>query len=131
MNPQQRLLYQAAYQAVAQSGYFQYLIFAKRGKRFGCYIGVCYNDYENNVSHCALNVLSVTGNLRGFVAMRISYYFGWKCPGLVLNAMSLSNLYDAALEKAGMAADQVSVVEAHGTGTPVGVLAEYESIRQV
>ncbi|KAI1288309.1 putative polyketide synthase [Xylaria venustula] len=240
MDPQQRLLYQAAYQAVTQSGYFQGPA-TRRDKQIGCYIGVCYNDYENNVSHHTPNAFSATGNLRGFVAGKISHYFGWTGPALTIdtacssssvaihqachailsgecqvalaggtnfissptlfqnlaaasflspsgqskpfdiaadgycrgeavavvflknmaqalndhdqilgsiastavsqnhnctpifvpNAMSLSNLYDTALKKSGISADQVSVVEAHGTGTPVGDPAEYESIRKV
>ncbi|KAI1810887.1 putative polyketide synthase [Poronia punctata] len=90
MDPQQRMLYQAAYQAVAQSGYFQRSP-RERASRVGCYVGVCYNDYENNVSHHAPNAFSATGNLRGFVAGKISHYFGWNGPALTIDTACSSS----------------------------------------
>ncbi|KAI2602598.1 putative polyketide synthase [Hypoxylon sp. NC1633] len=84
MDPQQRLLYQAAYQAVAQSGYFQKRL-TDLDTQVGCYIGLCATDYENNVAHHAPNAFSATGNLRSFVAGKISHYFGWTGPGLTID----------------------------------------------
>ncbi|KAI1770196.1 putative polyketide synthase [Hypoxylon cercidicola] len=84
MDPQQRLLYQAAYQAVAQSGYFQKQL-TSLDTQVGCYIGCCATDYENNVSHHAPNAFSATGNLRSFIAGKISHYFGWTGPGLTID----------------------------------------------
>lgn len=84
MDPQQRLLYQAAYQAVAQSGYFQKPLTGK-DTHVGCYIGSCGNDYEANISHHAPNAFSATGNLRSFIAGKISHYFGWTGPGLMID----------------------------------------------
>ncbi|XXH01490.1 hypothetical protein Hte_007850 [Hypoxylon texense] len=84
MDPQQRLLYQAAYQAVAQSGYFQKQL-TSVDTQIGCYIGCCATDYENNVSHHAPNAFSATGNLRAFIAGKISHYFGWTGPGLTID----------------------------------------------
>ncbi|KAI1752885.1 putative polyketide synthase [Xylaria castorea] len=92
MDPQQRLLYEAAYQAVSQSGYFQTTV-KKRERNVGCYIGVCYNDYEHNVSHHQPNAFSATGNLRAFVAGKVSHYFGWYGPSLTVDtACSSSNV---------------------------------------
>ncbi|KAI1377954.1 putative polyketide synthase [Hypoxylon crocopeplum] len=84
MDPQQRLLYQAAYQAVAQSGYFQKSL-TTLDTQVGCYIGVCATDYENNVAHHQPNAFSATGNLRSFIAGKISHYFGWTGPGLTID----------------------------------------------
>nr|UOS85799.1 non-reducing polyketide synthase [Hypoxylon rubiginosum] len=84
MDPQQRLLYQAAYQAVAQSGYFQKQL-TGLDTQIGCYIGCCAVDYESNVSHHAPNAFSATGNLRAFIAGKISHYFGWTGPGLTID----------------------------------------------
>ncbi|KAI0165152.1 putative polyketide synthase [Hypoxylon sp. FL1284] len=84
MDPQQRLLYQAAYQAVAQSGYFQKKL-TGLDTQVGCYIGCCATDYENNVGHHAPNAFSATGNLRSFIAGKISHYFGWTGPGLTID----------------------------------------------
>ncbi|KAL8720574.1 MAG: hypothetical protein Q9225_002593 [Loekoesia sp. 1 TL-2023] len=84
MDPQQRLLLQVAYQAVEQSGYFQ-LSNTKRDSNIGCYIGVCATDYENNIACHAPNAFSATGNLRSFIAGKISHYFGWTGPGLTID----------------------------------------------
>ncbi|KAJ5893429.1 Polyketide synthase [Penicillium taxi] len=82
MDPQQRLLLEVAYQAVEQSGYFQK---KTPSSDVGCYIGTCAVDYENNVGCHAPNAFSSTGNLRGFIAGKVSHYFGWTGPGLTLD----------------------------------------------
>ncbi|KAJ5910075.1 Polyketide synthase [Penicillium tannophilum] len=82
MDPQQRLLLEVAYQAVEQSGYFQS---KTPSSDVGCYIGTCAVDYENNVGCHAPNAFSSTGNLRGFIAGKVSHYFGWTGPGLTLD----------------------------------------------
>ena len=82
MDPQQRLLLEVAYQAVEQSGYFQK---HTPSLDVGCYIGTCAVDYENNVASHAPNAFSSTGNLRGFIAGKVSHYFGWTGPGLTLD----------------------------------------------
>ncbi|KAI9879282.1 MAG: hypothetical protein M1830_009012 [Pleopsidium flavum] len=83
-DPQQRLLMQIAYQAVEQSGYFQSPK-ADTDKHIGCYIGVCATDYENNIACHPPNAFSATGNLRSFIAGKISHYFGWTGPGLTID----------------------------------------------
>ncbi|KAK1248838.1 hypothetical protein MKX08_007058 [Trichoderma sp. CBMAI-0020] len=237
-DPQQRLLMQVAYQAVEQSGYFNK---GRPDKSVGCYIGVCSTDYENNVACYAPNAFSATGNLRSFIAGKVSHYFGWEGPAMTLdtacsasavsihlacqailsgectsalaggtnimtnplwfqnlagasflsptgsckpfdskadgycrgegiaavflkkmslaiadgdqiigclaatavnqnqnctpifvpNSPSLSNVFQTAMNRAGLEPAQVTVVEAHGTGTPVGDPAEYESVKKV
>ncbi|TVY85269.1 Citrinin polyketide synthase [Lachnellula suecica] len=47
------------------------------------------------------------------------------------SVLSLSNVFNSVIRKAGLDPKNVSVVEAHGTGTQVGDKAEYESIRKV
>ncbi|KAL8907697.1 MAG: hypothetical protein Q9207_001266 [Kuettlingeria erythrocarpa] len=84
MDPQQRLLLQVAYQAVEQSGYFESSMTPK-DTGIGCYIGVCATDYENNIACHAPNAFSATGNLRSFIAGKISHYFGWTGPGLTVD----------------------------------------------
>ncbi|KAE8373904.1 hypothetical protein BDV26DRAFT_300722 [Aspergillus bertholletiae] len=82
MDPQQRLILQTAYQAVAQSGYYH-----KPGadRRIGCYIGCVANDYENNVSHTTPTAFSATGVLRSYISGKVSHYFGWTGPGMVID----------------------------------------------
>ena len=81
-DPQQRLMMQIAYQAVEQSGYFNS---PDVDKHVGCYIGVCAVDYENNIACYPPNAFSATGNLKSFIAGKISHYFGWTGPGLTID----------------------------------------------
>ncbi|KAI8635190.1 putative polyketide synthase [Xylariaceae sp. FL1651] len=88
MDPQQRLLLQIAYQAVEHSGYFQSI---DPDRRVGCYIGLCATDYENNIACHAPNAFSATGNLQGFVAGKVSHFFGWTGPGLTIDTACSSS----------------------------------------
>ena len=74
---QHRLMLQAAYQAVEQSGYFGS---PNQDKCNGSYIGVGLVDYENNIAGYPANAYLGTGNLRSSAAGRISHYFGWTGP---------------------------------------------------
>lgn len=87
-DPQHRLMLQAAYQAVEQSGYFSS---PNQDKHIGCYIGVGLVDYENNIACHAANAYSATGNLKAFVAGKISHYFGWTGPGLTIDTACSSS----------------------------------------
>jgi acyl transferase domain-containing protein/nucleoside-diphosphate-sugar epimerase/SAM-dependent methyltransferase/acyl carrier protein len=87
-DPQHRLMLQAAYQAVEQSGYFAS---PDQDKHIGCYIGVGLVDYENNIACHAANAYSATGNLKAFVAGKISHYFGWTGPGLTIDTACSSS----------------------------------------
>lgn len=88
MDPQQRQILQIAYQAVHQSGYFRNL---DPDKRVGCYIGVCSTDYEDNISCHAPTAYSATGHLRGFIAGKVSHFFGWTGPGLTIDTACSSS----------------------------------------
>ncbi|KAL3433416.1 hypothetical protein BDV09DRAFT_171928 [Aspergillus tetrazonus] len=88
MDPQQRHLLQIAYQAVEQSGYFHS---ANPDRQIGCYMGVCACDYENNIACHAPNAFSATGNLQGFIAGKVSHFFGWTGPGLTIDTACSSS----------------------------------------
>ncbi|KAI1152043.1 putative polyketide synthase [Nemania diffusa] len=81
-DPQQRLMLQCAYQAVEQSGYFHQ---PDVEKNIGCYLGACAADYEQNVAGYAPTAFTATGNLKSFIAGKISHYFGWTGPGLTID----------------------------------------------
>ncbi|KAK3995181.1 hypothetical protein QBC44DRAFT_320652 [Cladorrhinum sp. PSN332] len=81
-DPQQRLFLQSAYQAVEQSGYFNT---PNVDTNVGVYVGVCAADYEANIACYAPNAFSATGNLKSFIAGKISHYFGWHGPGLTID----------------------------------------------
>lgn len=87
MDPQQRLILQTAYQAVAQSGYYFHSNRNKStsSRRIGCYIGSVTNDYEYNISHTIPNAFSATGALRSYIAGKVSHFFGWTGPAMTLD----------------------------------------------
>ncbi|KAJ6013598.1 polyketide synthase [Penicillium herquei] len=82
MDPQQRLMLQAAYQAVEQSGYFA---LPNPDTHIGCYIGACAADYEHNVACHPPNAFTATGNLKSFIPGKVSHYFGWTGPGMTID----------------------------------------------
>lgn len=88
MDPQQRQILQIAYQAVEQSGYFHN---SQSDRNVGCYVGVCACDYENNIACHAPNAFTATGNLKGFIAGKVSHYFGWTGPGVVIDTACSSS----------------------------------------
>ncbi|XDG01217.1 hypothetical protein ABKA04_000832 [Annulohypoxylon sp. FPYF3050] len=87
-DPQQRLMLQAAYQAVEQSGYFN---LPSADAHVGCYIGVCSVDYEQNIACHPPNAFTATGNQRGFIAGKVSHYFGWTGPGITVDTACSSS----------------------------------------
>ena len=87
-DPQHRLMLQAAYQAVEQSGYFN---MPSPDQHIGCYIGVGLVDYENNVACYPATAYTATGNLKSFAAGKISHYFGWTGPGLTIDTACSSS----------------------------------------
>lgn len=86
-DPQHRLMLQVAYQAVEQSGYFA----SEFDKHIGCYMGVGNGDYESNIACHPANAYSATGNLKSFLAGKISHYFGWTGPSLTLDTACSSS----------------------------------------
>ncbi|KAI1160776.1 hypothetical protein F5B18DRAFT_631325 [Nemania serpens] len=88
-DPQQRHMMQIAYQALEQSGYFSNV---PTDKKIGCYIGVCSADYENNAACHQPNAFTAIGNLKSFIAGKISHYFGWLGPSMCIDSACSSSL---------------------------------------
>ncbi|KAL8382486.1 hypothetical protein RB595_006323 [Gaeumannomyces hyphopodioides] len=97
-DPQQRLMLQAAYQAVEQSGYFGRQLGGGGGggasgdRKIGCYIGVCSADYENNMACYQPNAFTAIGNLKSFIAGKVSHWFGWLGPSMCIDTACSSSL---------------------------------------
>lgn len=87
-DPQHRLILQLAYQAVEQSGYFGVPNF---NKHIGCYVGVGNVDYDRNIACHPANAYSATGNLRSFIAGKVSHHFGWTGPSLTVDTACSSS----------------------------------------
>lgn len=84
MDPQQRLLLEVAYEAMESSG-FCGLRAEKLPRDIGCYVGVGADDYTDNVGSRHANAYSSTGTLQAFNTGRISHYFGWTGPSVVVD----------------------------------------------
>ena len=88
MDPQQRVLLQVAYEALESSGYFAD---SARPEDVGCYIGACATDYDFNVASHPPTAYSAIGTLRSFLSGKLSHYFGWSGPSLVLDTACSSS----------------------------------------
>ena len=90
MDPQQRLILQCAYEALESSGHFGKLA-NRASDDTGCFIGVCTNDYNDNVASQNPNAYSSLGTLRAFISGKISHYFGWSGPSLTFDTACSSS----------------------------------------
>lgn len=88
MDPQQRLLLELAYESLEMSGYFGN---PSKPQDVGVYIGACATDYDFNVACHPANAYSATGTLRSFLSGKLSHYFGWYGPSLVLDTACSSS----------------------------------------
>ena len=91
MDPQQRLILQCAYEALESSGHFGKLSNSVVDDDTGCFVGVCTNDYNDNVASHNPNAYSSLGTLRAFIAGKISHYFGWSGPSLTFDTACSSS----------------------------------------
>ncbi|WDK23671.1 beta-ketoacyl synthase domain-containing protein [Colletotrichum graminicola] len=90
MDPQQRHMLQVAYQAVEQAGYFNSKQDETNG-RVGCFVGCSTCDYEQNIACHDASAFSATGQLRAFIAGKVSHYFGWTGPGVTIDTACSSS----------------------------------------
>ncbi|KAH8691966.1 putative polyketide synthase [Talaromyces proteolyticus] len=88
-DPQQRILLHVAYKALEQAGYFTS---PEQDKNIGCFIGECAADYADNVACYQPNAFTATGNLKSFIAGKVSHYFGWTGTGLTIDTACSSSL---------------------------------------
>ena len=88
MDPQQRILLQVAYEALEMSGYFAE---SSKAQDIGCFIGACATDYDFNVASHPPTAYSATGTLRSFLSGKLSHYFGWSGPSLVIDTACSSS----------------------------------------
>ena len=84
MDPQQRLLLQVGYEAMESAGYCG-IRSSNMPTDIGCYVGVGSDDYTDNVGSSNANAFSATGTLQAFCTGRLSHYFGWTGPSVVVD----------------------------------------------
>ncbi|KAK5136316.1 hypothetical protein LTR08_003689 [Meristemomyces frigidus] len=88
-DPQQRLMMSVALQAVIQSGYFH--ASTLENHHIGCYLGIGNVDYEENINHHEPTAFMATGNLRSFIAGKISHALGWTGPAMTIDTACSSS----------------------------------------
>lgn len=90
LDPQHRLLLEAAWETLENAGYAKSALF---GKKVGCFIGVERQDYANKIralGNPADGYLN-TGNSHAMLVNRVSHYFGWKGPTLAVDTACSSS----------------------------------------
>ncbi|KAG5757376.1 hypothetical protein H9Q70_000026 [Fusarium xylarioides] len=89
MDPQNRLGLHLAYEALQSGGYFSPSSSAT--DNVGCYIGMSSCDYEDNVNSHPPTAYSFTGTARAFSSGRISHFFGFTGPSMVIDTACSSS----------------------------------------
>lgn len=113
MDPQQRLLLQVAYNTMESAGYCG-ISASSLTKDIGCYIGVGSDDYTDNVGSRDSNAFSATGTLQAFNSGRISHYFGWTGPSMIVDTACSSAAVSIHLACKALQAKECSLAMAGG-----------------
>jgi acyl transferase domain-containing protein len=94
-DPQLRLLFQTAYQALEDARYFKTPILdglaGQTHYDAGCFIGCATADYSENVASHPPTAYSAIGTLRSFSG-RLRYQFGWSGPSIIYNTACSSSM---------------------------------------
>nr|AEF32750.1 polyketide synthase [Volvariella volvacea] len=90
MDPQQRVLLHAAYEALEDAGYVPNSSPSFRPEAFGCYIGAATQDYIANLRN-EIDVYYSTGTLKSFLSGRISYAMKLGGPSIVIDTACSSS----------------------------------------
>lgn len=92
MDPQVRILLETVYEAVEDSGHTLDQI---QGSDTAVYSGVLMHDYEHIMSRDPqfMNRYHATGVTQSLIANRISYFFDWHGPSMILDTACSASLY--------------------------------------
>ncbi|CAG8890482.1 unnamed protein product [Penicillium egyptiacum] len=113
MDPQQRLLLQVGYEAMESAGYCG-LRASNVPSDIGCYVGVGSDDYTDNVGSTHANAFSATGTLQAFCTGRLSHYFGWTGPSVVVDTACSSAAVSIHLACKALQTNECSIAVAGG-----------------
>ncbi|KAK4640000.1 Type I Iterative PKS [Podospora bellae-mahoneyi] len=89
IDPQQRLVLEVAYEALATAGYHQ--IKTHQQKEVGVYMGVGEVEYQHNLAGHQATPFTAVGLLRSFISGRVSHFFGWNGPAVTLDTACSSS----------------------------------------
>ncbi|KAJ5952971.1 CAZyme family CE10 [Penicillium vulpinum] len=113
MDPQQRLLLQVGYEAMESAGYCG-IRTSDLPNNIGCYVGVGSDDYTDNVGSTNANAFSATGTLQAFCTGRLSHYFGWTGPSVVVDTACSSAAVAIHLACKALQTNECSIAVAGG-----------------
>ncbi|KAJ5866964.1 CAZyme family CE10 [Penicillium rubens] len=113
MDPQQRLLLQVGCEAMESAGYCG-LRNPNVPTDIGCYVGVGSDDYTENVGSTHANAFSATGTLQAFCTGRLSHYFGWTGPSVVVDTACSSAAVSIHLACKALQTNECSIAVAGG-----------------
>ncbi|KAI3390921.1 hypothetical protein diail_8348, partial [Diaporthe ilicicola] len=119
MDPQSRLVLQAAYQAVEQSGYFNE---TSPASHIGVYLGSCGVDYEHNITCHEPNAFTATGALKSFITGRVSHHFGWTGPSMTFDTACSSSAVAIHTACRSLLSGECSAALAGGSNTVTNML---------
>lgn len=126
MDPQSRLVLQAAYQAVEQSGYFADNSDSDPDDRdkmhVGVYLGSCGVDYEHNITCHEPTAFTATGALKSFITGRVSHYFGWTGPSMTFDTACSSSALAIHTACRNLIAGECTAALAGGSNTVTNML---------
>ena len=91
MDPQQRILMEASWEALENAGYAPDRLSGARG---GVYLGISNSDYGRALfaqPEC-LDIYASTGSALSIAAGRLSYFLGWQGPGIAIDTACSSSL---------------------------------------
>jgi acyl transferase domain-containing protein len=91
MDPQQRMLLEAVYEATEAAGYSYHGL---RGSETAVFLGQMTDDYRDILYHDMDNVsqYTATGASRAITANRLSYFFDWHGPSVNIDTACSSSL---------------------------------------
>jgi hybrid polyketide synthase/nonribosomal peptide synthetase ACE1 len=119
IDPQQRLLMEVVYEGLESAG----LTIGKlAGSDTGLYVGMMCDDYQTMLSHDHQETPTymATGIARTMAANRISHFFDWHGPSMILDTACSSSLVAVHLAVQALRAGDCAVALAAGTSLLLG-----------
>lgn len=90
LDPQERLMMQTAWSAIEDAGYNPYVLHDLMNGNVGVFVGVMWNEYQLLKDKIEEGLYGNSNN--GSLANRISYFFDYHGPSLVIDTMCSSSL---------------------------------------